>query len=119
MADEILKRDQNYVTVISGVTADTAKDIIMVRIDPSSLHLLVDATVTGGSGLSGLATEATLLKIPGLAIPIYDYIAVTYPDSVTEVYTFKTGGSGGSTVATVTVVYTNSTKANLLTVTKV
>ena len=72
---------------------------------------------TVGTG-SGLATEATLAKIPGLAIPIYDYVSVAYPDSVTETYTFKTGGSGGSTVAVVTVVYTSSTKADLSTVTK-
>lgn len=46
----------------------------------------------------------------------YDYITATYPDSVTEVYTYKSGGSGGTLVATVTVVYTDSTKANVSTV---
>lgn len=50
---------------------------------------------------------------------IYDYVAVTYPDVDEEVYTFKTGGSGGTTVATITVIYTDATKANLLTATKV
>lgn len=40
----------------------------------------------------------------------YDYVSVGYPDSVTEVYTFKTGGSGGTTVGTITVVYTTSSK---------
>ena len=49
----------------------------------------------------------------------YDYIAVTYPVGTTEVYTFKTGGSGGTTVATVTIVYTDATKTVLSTVTKV
>lgn len=48
----------------------------------------------------------------------YDYIGVSYPDSTTEVYTFKIGGSGGTTVSTVTVVYTDATKANLSSVTK-
>lgn len=55
----------------------------------------------------------------GLSLPVYDYISVAYPVATTEVYTFKTGGAGGSTVATVTVVYTDSTKTNLSTVTKV
>jgi hypothetical protein len=50
---------------------------------------------------------------------IYDYVAVTYPDVDEEVYTFKTGGSGGTTVATITVLYTDATKANLLSATKV
>jgi hypothetical protein len=45
----------------------------------------------------------------------YDQILATYPDSVTEVYTYKLTGS---TVATVTVVYTDNTKANLASVTK-
>lgn len=48
----------------------------------------------------------------------FDYIAATYPTSSQEVYTYKSGGSGGTTVATVTVNYTDSTKANLLNVAK-
>lgn len=63
---------------------------------------------------SGLATEATLEEIPGFWIPINDYVAATYPSATQEVYTFKVGGSGGSTVAVVTLNYTDSTKANLL-----
>lgn len=49
----------------------------------------------------------------------YDYVGVTYPSGDTEVYTFKSGGSGGTTIATVTIVYTDSTKTDLLSVTKV
>ena len=64
------------------------------------------------------ATEDTLKLIPGFAIPEYDYIGVTYPSGTQEVYVFKTGGSSGTTVATLTVNYTDSTKANLLNVTK-
>lgn len=40
----------------------------------------------------------------------YDYIEVDYPSATQEVYTFKTGGAGGTVVATVTVNYTDSTK---------
>lgn len=64
------------------------------------------------------ATEETLESVAGFNIPEYDFLGVTYPDSVTEVYVFKTGGSGGTTVGTLTVVYTDATKANLLSVTK-
>lgn len=46
----------------------------------------------------------------------FDYIAVTYPTTLSEVYTYKTGGSSGTTVATITVVYTDDTKENLLSV---
>lgn len=54
----------------------------------------------------------------GLSLPEYDYISVAYPSGTQEVYTFKTGGAAGTTVATVTVNYTDSTKANLSTVLK-
>lgn len=40
----------------------------------------------------------------------YDYISVGYPTTTQEVYTFKSGGSGGTAVATVTVNYTTSSK---------
>ena len=54
----------------------------------------------------------------GLISSNYDYIVATYPDSTTEVYTYKTGGAIGTTVATVTVVYTTAAKDVLSTVTK-
>jgi hypothetical protein len=43
----------------------------------------------------------------------YDYISATYPTETQEVYVYKTGGSGGTTVATITVNYTDSTKTNI------
>jgi hypothetical protein len=48
----------------------------------------------------------------------YDYISAAYPAVDTEVYTYKTGGAGGTTVATLTVVYTSSAKTALSSVTK-
>lgn len=47
----------------------------------------------------------------------FDYVEVTNPDDVTEVYTFKMGGSGGTTVQTITVVYVDNTKADIANVT--
>ena len=40
----------------------------------------------------------------------FDAIEASYPDSVTEVYTYKTGGISGTVVAVVTVIYTSSSK---------
>jgi hypothetical protein len=48
-----------------------------------------------------------------LVTEAYDYIGVAYPEDDTEVYTYKKGGSDGTTVATVTVEYTDSTKENV------
>lgn len=48
MANEILKRDQNHITVLGGVTDDSNQYVTMLRVDPSTKRLLVSAT--GGSG---------------------------------------------------------------------
>ncbi len=48
----------------------------------------------------------------------YDYVTMTEAPAGTETYTFKTGGSGGTTTNTVVIVYTDATKATLSTVTK-
>lgn len=55
----------------------------------------------------------------GLGLPPWDYVALTASDAVTDLFTFKTGGAAGTTVATVTIVYTDATHATLSTVTKV
>lgn len=54
----------------------------------------------------------------GFQIPSYDYIAATYPTSTTELYTYKTGGVSGTTVATLTLTFTDATKAVLSSVEK-
>ena len=44
--------------------------------------------------------------VPGLDIPAHDYIAMTYTGSDLTGVVYKTGGSGGTTVATLTLTYT-------------
>lgn len=46
----------------------------------------------------------------------YDFIDIQQTSSTVETYVFKLGGSGGSTVRTVTVTYTSSAKTDLDTV---
>lgn len=46
----------------------------------------------------------------------YDYLDVQQTNATTETYVFKTGGDGGTTVLTIVVVYTDSTKADINTV---
>ena len=48
MADEVLKRDQNRVVVLAGVTDDAAQDIVMLRLDPTTKRLKTSAAVTSG-----------------------------------------------------------------------
>lgn len=75
---------------------------------------------TADEVVSGNETEYCFKTKPinALVKEQYDYVAVTYPSATQEVYAFKTGGSGGTTVATVTVNYTDSTKANISNVAK-
>ena len=40
----------------------------------------------------------------------FDAITTDFPDAVTEIYFYMTGGISGSIVATITVVYIDSTK---------
>ena len=59
MADEIIKRDDNRITVLAGVTDDASLDIKMLRVDPTTKRLLVSATVTAGSALTVGTTTIT------------------------------------------------------------
>ncbi len=54
-----------------------------------------------------------LQVINSLTPSAYDSITTSFPNSSTEVYVFKSGGVGGTTVSTITVIYTDSTKENL------
>jgi hypothetical protein len=56
---------------------------------------------------------------PTTALPfVWDYVSMALSGgNTTETYTFKTGGSGGTTVGTVTVVYTSSAREVLVSAT--
>tara|TARA_R110000868_G_scaffold66014_7_gene197024 strand:+ start:4714 stop:5028 length:315 start_codon:yes stop_codon:yes gene_type:complete len=53
---------------------------------------------------------------PTTSLPfVWDYVSMALSGgNTTETYTFKTGGSGGTTVGTVVVVYTSSAREVLL-----
>lgn len=61
-SNEIIKRDQNHVTVLAGITNDSDQDITMLRVDPISKRLLISASgiSSGVSSLNGL-TGAVIL----------------------------------------------------------
>lgn len=59
MADETLKRDQNGVTVGAGITDDSAQEIRMFRVDPTTKRLLISAIIAGSSGITIGTTAIT------------------------------------------------------------
>jgi hypothetical protein len=84
--------------------------------NPVISPLLMDRSEPIGNSPDGGGRRALHVKATNVLVTEpYDEIAATYPDAVTEVYTYK---MSGSTVATVTVVYTDLTKNLLLSVTK-
>lgn len=83
-----------------------------ISLDLKGSKIAVPVTLYNGSGQQ-------ISPSGGLVSAAYDYIARTTPDTTSEVYTFKSGGSSGSTVATITIVYTDTTLATISSVTKV
>lgn len=66
MSDEVLKRDQNHMTVGAGVSNDTAKDISMLRVDPITKYLLVNIAAT----TVGINTASQIAKRDGNYRPV-------------------------------------------------
>lgn len=56
MADEIIKRDENHVTVGAGVGDDADLDILMLRVDPVSKRVLATISSIGAT----LATASSI-----------------------------------------------------------
>jgi len=111
----IYDQAENRIRTDSSLSIDSA--VISVNIDD-----VTDSVKIGnGAGIFADVNSDRSLKVANtgdLVKVAYDTIAATYPDLVTEVYTYKTGGLGGTTVATVTVTYASSSKIDLLSVVK-
>ena len=63
-----------------------------------------------------LAGAVNTKETTGLVPFVFDYIGANYSGSNFDVYTYKTGGLAGTTVATITVTWTDATKSVLVSV---
>jgi hypothetical protein len=80
------------------------------------LHQRVKISVgEDGSATDVSATSPMPVSVAGLGIPTHDHIGMTYTGSNLTGVTYRTGGAGGTIVATLTLAYTGS---NLTSVTK-
>ena len=70
----------------------------------------LDAEQTWRESFNDTNKAFRVFQVDGVVNAAWDYVGVVYATSVQEIYTFKSGGSGGTTVKTVTVNYTTSTK---------
>lgn len=64
MADEILRRDQNFVTVLGGVTDDSNQSVTMLRVDPTTKRLLVSTTGLGSGTVTSITQGVGILLTP-------------------------------------------------------
>ena len=95
------KIDDNRNPALLAVSSVNGETPVRLEANPSTGALLV--------------SDSALQSLVGLEVPAHDYVAVTYPTTSTEVYTYKTGGVGGTTVATVTLVYSDAVTKLILT----
>ena len=124
MSDDTARRDPNRVPSLIGVDDVTYKDTVTAAISSSHEQLVkltaITATVplpTGAATSAKQDTALTQLQIINSLTPgIYDYISLSYTGSNLTSVVFKTGGSGGTTISTLTLAYDGSD--NLTSVTK-
>lgn len=86
--------------------ADGSKRVTLTTVGPNNG---LDTNIIGGN----IKVSNTLIT------ESFDYITASYPSSTVEVYTYRTGGISGSIVGVITVTYSDATKDNLTSVSKV
>lgn len=90
-------------------------DPIPVDIQDASVTINGDVTVSSEVEVKNDSGNPIPI-ITGLQIPAHNYVGMTYTGSNLTTVVYKTGGSGGTTVATLTLTYDGSN--NLTSVTK-
>lgn len=90
-------------TTANSVAVNIASDQT-VPVSAASLPLPTGAATSANQ----TTANTSLASIAGLTIPAHDYISLSYTGSNLTGVVYKTGGSGGTTVATLTLAYTGS-----------
>lgn len=103
MAVETAKRDPNYRTTIQGVDLSTGLEPTNIYVDEVTHRMLVSAIATNADG--------TDINAVGSLVPkVYDTVQITSYNGNDDplVILYKTGGTGGTTVATLTLTYSGT-----------
>ncbi len=104
--------DESGKLQVGGVALDALElntDQVEGKLDTTNAILTTTAADTA-------LIKANSTKVPGFSLPSYDYISCSYAGSNLTGVVYKSGGSSGSTVATLTLTYDGSN--NLTSVTK-
>jgi len=65
---------------------------------------------------NSIVGSTSTAETTGLLPEVFDYIGCNYAGTTADVYTYKSGGVSGITVATLTVNWTDTTKSVLSTI---
>jgi hypothetical protein len=90
-----------------GLTKYTSQNIDNMGFDDSLKVPMVEI----------IGADGNLVNLGNFNIPQHDYISVVR-NATSNVWTYKTGGSGGTVVGTITVNYSDSTKAYITSIAK-
>lgn len=99
--DEIIKRDQNFVTVLAGVTDDAAQNIRMIKVDPATGRVLISGPGGGGGDVSGpgSSTDNAIVRFDGTTGKLIQNSTVILSDSgVATGFTIGTGNAIGGVI---------------------
>ena len=74
MAREYMRRDDNYMPVIGGVTDDANLEVKQIRVDPTTLRLKVDSNSADGASAVGdgtvtITTAGTRVQLSATSVP--------------------------------------------------
>jgi len=104
---------------IIGIETPQAADVATIKTNTTGVATSANQNIEIAS-LQTIAADTALIKassasIAGMAIPANNYISLGYTSGNLTSVVYKTGGSGGTTVATLTLAYSGS---DLISVTK-
>ena len=106
MTQQIVDGDRYSVVYVRATEANP----LPVNIGSATLSVTADGVEIKNDSGNPIPT------IQGLEIPAHDYVSMTYTGSNLTGVVYKDGGSGGTTVATLTLAYDGN--SNLTSVTK-
>lgn len=107
----LLHIDKDTGRLLVDTEANLTADLTLIESKMDTANAIATAQAADVVTIKGNST-----KVPGFSLPAYDYISCSYTGSNLTGVVYKSGGSSGTTVATLTLTYDGSN--NLTSVTK-
>lgn len=117
MPQQVIQGDVHDIIAIRGIANEPIPVDIgqNITVDVGNIDIGASVEVSNDVG-NPVPVNGTVNTLAGLEIPPHDYVSLSYTGTNLTGVTYKDGGSGGTTVATLTLAYDGSD--NLTSVTK-